>query len=431
MSQDKVFGCSIFAVIGVVILVIVLVIGNSFGGYILQPVGATEIGILTRPRTSAANEPDNSIEILGPGIYTNPFDMGADIRTVSTNGISFTVTDTEVALAGGQENIQQTIGLTVTGVIYKPGLVDRISTSINQDCVAKAATPEEKAKCEITTTVSKMTPKLWRDNNAFYIDDNLLLGKIAELTKQAMKVCVGPLKLAQAAVGQDRNDVADCVDEQLTKLALPLAIDVSGVVVPEVILPDAVRGAIDSLAAQDAQVNAAVKQSTVVFEEGRQREAEVRANINVTQAAQQANIQITQQAIEAQSTVAAAQQTQIAAESAVINAQATQDGQILLNQKQQAQVQLDIALLKAQSDTANVTMMARLYQENPEYVAYLVQVAYAEGLKAVEKVFYIPADTRTINFLNGQMQNQAGQPITPLVDLNTPAILPTPSPVGQ
>ena len=79
--------------------------------------------------------------------------------------------------------------------------------------------------------VPAMSEQLWRDNRTLYTNDEVLQAKIAELAKRAMKVCVGPRTLAAATVGSDRNDLAFCIDQQLTSLAKGFALDIQSVTV--------------------------------------------------------------------------------------------------------------------------------------------------------------------------------------------------------
>lgn len=368
------------------VAVALLVLPNIFG-YMFQVVNSGEVGVLTRY--------GEFIEVLPPGMYTNPFDWGADITNVNVSAITFEITDPEVALAGEEmESIKQSIGVMATGTVFRPGVAGR-------------------------GNVSGLTAALWSDYRAIYTNDESLKETLAYATKQALKVCVGPRTLASAAVGSQRNDLANCVGIELSSNLMPYALSVANIAVPDVILPDEIKASILRQSELEQGISEANLQVELVHAQGLQDAAAVRASVQVTAASQQSQL-------EARSTLASAERQAIEDEQAVVIAQATLDGLVLENQRAQAAISLEIATIKAQSETAQVTRLAQLYQENPEYVNYLISVAYAEGLRTIEKVFYIPADTRTIQMLNGGLVNQDGAPI-PVIPLDVQSqVVPTP-----
>lgn len=393
-------------IVGVLVIALILIftVGANVFGYWFVNIDTTEIGIPTK-FGAVMKDADNKMIVFGPGQYTDIFNLGADVQEINVSGIQFAVTDPQVALAGPeQKNIQQTIGVTVAGTVFRPGVTPRGIDDPN--------TPEDER-------IPAMSELLWRDNRTLYTNDEVLQAKIGELAKQAMKVCVGPRTLAAATVGSDRNDLAFCIDQQLTSLAKGFALDIQSVTVPDVILPPEVEESIVNIskANQDAQL--AVAGATLAYAQGQRQQAETVNQIQVTAASQLAQI-------EARSTQAAAQEQAIQSQINVNNAQATLDGSQLLYQKAQAQIKLEIAQLNAQSENAQITVLAQLYQSNPQYAAVIIQTAFAEGLKSVSKVFYIPTDTKSLSIIGGvgaqTLVDQNGNmiPIIPNPEVVTP-----------
>lgn len=408
-SSNAMQTATIVGVIVVVLILLMLTIGQSIFGYWFVNIDSTEIGIPTK-FGAVINEVDSNgnkkMVVFGPGQYTDILNFGADVQEINVSGIQFSVTDPQVALAGPeQKNIQQTIGVTVAGTVFRPGVTPRGTDNLE--------TAEDER-------IPAMNELLWRDNRTLYTNDEVLQAKIAELAKQAMKVCVGPRTLAAATVGSDRNDLAACIDSQLTDLAKAFALDIRSVTVPDVILPPEVEESIVNIskANQDAQL--AVAGATLAYAQGQRQQAETVNQIQVTAASQLAQI-------EARSTQAAAQKQAIEAQASVQDAQATNDAALLNYQKAQAQLKLEIAQLNSQSELAQTTRLAELYQANPQYAAVIIQTAFAEGLKAVSKVFYIPVDTKSLNVIggvNGTLVNQDGN-VVPVIPLSA-----TPVPVS-
>lgn len=383
----------VIAAVVVVILLLILIISPNYYGYSLANIDSTQAGVITHFQKFDT--------VVGPGQYNAPFDWGADITPINVGGLQFTVTDEEVAVGGkDSKNIANFIGVVVAGTVFRPGV-----------------TPRQNGD----TVIPALNDKLWQDNKILYTNDEVLIAKVNELTQQAMKVCVGERDLASAVIGNARNDLSGCIDEQLTNLASPFALDVRGITVPNIIVSQKLKDSVANIAQADQESQEAVAKSTLAYANGLQQQAEVQAEVGVTAAANLAQI-------SAQSTQQAAQQQLIISKGSVQDAQATYDANTKKYQLAQATIQLEIDNLKAQSDNAQVAILAKLYQDNPAYAALVVQQAYAEGLKAVEKVFYIPSDTTSLSVIGGtgSMVNQNGVPVVPIVPIN-PSANPTPA----
>ncbi len=376
-------GCGILFLVAALFMFIILP-GTPFFGYWPTTVQATEVGVLLRN--------GQFVEVLAPGLYTNPFDFGADIRNINVSGVSTMLQIPEVALAGGEgDGIDQIIGVTVSGVVFRNGLLSSVGVTSGEGFAAAR--------------------NLWSQWASIYVSDEALLTQMYNAILQSTRVCVGSRELATTAAGNSRNDLANCVEGEWNRIVEPLGIVVTTVNIVDIELPQEIRDSISQIskANQDAQL--AVANATLAFNQGLEREAQVQAEIRVTAASQN-------EQFAAQATSASIQQTAISAERGVIDARATNDALGLLYEQAQAEIQVQISALKAQSETAREAVIADLYQKYPEYASTIIYLAYAEGLKAVEKVFYIPAGTETISLINGGLVNQNGQSIPVIVKPN-------------
>lgn len=339
----------LFWVIGIVAVVFVLllfIVPNSpLFGYIGHVVSETEVGVKIRG--------GEFVEVVSPGTYSDPFCWYCDIHDVSVTGFQFTVNDPEVLTLGAE----QRIGVTVSGLAFRPG-------------------------------VGELTQDNWVDYRILYTDDNALNIRISELSKQAMKVCVGQKTFEEAAVGSTRNDLAVCIDNELSTMTESLFVDIRNIVVSDIQISEQAKAMLDALtqsqqnielakaneelAKADAERQLAVEQGIILVEQGREQEL------------------LRQRAISA-----TLEEEAIIAEMAVIQAQAD-------NERLQAQANLElagiekqIADLQALEGTARDRAIAQIYHEFPEYTNYLTMQLVSNALIGVEKI-YLPTGTNPL-----------------------------------
>jgi hypothetical protein len=241
--------------IGILVAVVIVLVGflffvsSSFFGYIAHKVDANEIGIRLIGGVYQ--------ETLGPGTYTDGT-MFADLVNVDIKRLDFSGEDPEVLTSDLQR-----LGVTVSGTVARPG-------------------------------IGVMTAELWSQYREVYLNEDALRSRMSVLSQQAMKVCVGQRTFEEAAVGENRNGLTDCIDVQLSALAQPFGLDVNNVSVPNVIISAAVQASLDKLTdsrnatsfakqeelriAAETQRDLTAQQGQIVIEQGRvQEELEQRA----------------------------------------------------------------------------------------------------------------------------------------------------------
>ena len=347
---------SIFVALAIVIAYGVF--GNLFG-YVLYSVDSTEVGIRFR-----GNSP---YEVVPPGRYTR-FGLFEEIRAINVSGLPFSVTDPEILTKD-----QQRLGYQVAGTIHRPG-VDKMGEIIAN----------------------------WANYSIFYTSDQALVGSadvpglVTNIAKQAMKVCVGAVDFTNAVVGNSRDTLRQCIDSELDKLAQGYVLEVRNIVVPEVVLGDAVQKKLDEITDARFTTQVAV-----------QREEQARAEAERDLAVQQGQIRVEQGKIQEKARqdalTAKLNQATLEAQKDVIEAQKSND---LLG----AQRDLEIAAARnraateqAKADLAPELARASIYQSNPAYTRYLEVQVLASAYSKMDKMI-IPADVDPYLFLGGQPQ---------------------------
>jgi len=372
-AASKIIGYGLAAV---VILVIVLVLANNFF-YFLKVVESQEVGIQFRG--------GRIYNVVGPGVYS---DIGLFVRleTISTQAIPFRVEDKEIITKD-----KQRIGLVVSGDIFRPGLDE-----------------------------GEMILNSWNEYRGIYIDDDLALNRVADLAKQAMKVCVGDRTFDDNIIGASRDALRNCIDDELNDMVAPMGLSVNNVVVPDVILSAEVQAALD-----------AIVQSRLATEKAAQDQLKAQAEAAAEQAKQEGAIRVEQSKIQEQTRqqtqLAELERQRLAAQTAVIEAQRANDlaqketERVLIeatkaNELLAAQRDLEINLARAeaakaqaQADTALQSLLGDLYAQYPAYVQLLIAQANASALTAMDKIIFTPeGSTPTIVM--------PGPGITPTVD---------------
>ena len=343
---------------GVIIILIVLALALTFGSqfvYILQPVEEQEIGIQFDQRRIT--------NVVPPGIYSD-FGLYVDIQTISTQAITFKVTDPEIITRD-----KQRIGLTVSGDIFRPQDFDTIRNN-------------------------------WAEYRGFYIDDTLASQRVQDLAQQSMKVCVGDRTFDESVIGTARDDLRQCIDVELNGLVSEYGIRVRNLVVPEVILSPEVQAALD-----------AIVQSRLETEKAAQDELKANAEASAEQARQEGQIRAEQSRLQEQTRqqtlLAELERERLAAQLVVIEATRANDLATLETERQLIEAQkandllaaerdLEInealaaaAVSRADADLAYQVALARLYADNPEYVQLLIVQANASALSATDKIIFV------------------------------------------
>lgn len=354
-------GMSIFVVVAVIVVVVGLLAFSSQFFYFFTRVDEQEVAIRFRG--------GQIYDVVGPGVYS---DVGlfVDIQHISSQAIPFTVRDEEIITKD-----KQRIGLTVSGDIFRP--------NISQKDVLQ---------------------KLWAQYRLIYLDDSLAQTRVQDLSRQSMKVCVGERTFDDNIIGDARDDLRACIDEELSKLADNFGLDIQNVVVPEVLLSPEVQAALD-----------AIVQSRLETEKAAQDTLRARAQAQAEQARQEGEIRVQQSRIQEQArqekTLAQLEQEKIQAQKAVIEAeranelarveaeraiiQAEKANQLLAAEQDLAinQALAAAAVEKAKADLATQTTLAELYVTHPAYLQLQIMRTNAEALNATDKVIFTPEGT--------------------------------------
>ena len=322
----------IWGIVIIVALIILVALVRSF--WYFEVINNDEVGI--------AIEAGQIQGVKQPGIA---YDVGLFVQLikVNTSAVAITVDDPELITSD-----KQRIGLQVTADVFRPTETDLVTSN-------------------------------YARYRGIYTDDESLRQRMTAFTLQAMKVCVGDKKFDEAVIGSGRDALRACIDEELSALAEPLGLEVRNVAVPQVTISPEVQAALDAIvqsrlatekAKQDvekAQQEAAAQQAV---EEGKIRVEQSRLQ---EEARQQVTLQeLKQQQLEAQLTVI---------QQETINAQAQLE---LTNAQQQ------VANEQALVDIAKELALAKLYAENPAYVALQIALANASAIKDTDKLIFTP-----------------------------------------
>jgi hypothetical protein len=358
-------------VIGVGFSIIALILGfliftaTPYFGYAWQRVDANEVGVRLL----------NGVyqETIGPGVWSD-WNFFADLTNVKIEGMDFNASDPEVLTSDLQR-----LGVTVSGTVFRPG-------------------------------VGTMTTQLWSQYRQLYLNDTALFDRMTSITQQAMKVCVGERTFQEAAVGENRNGLTVCIDEQLSLLAAPFGLDVQNVVVPNVTISAAVQESLDQLTAS-RNATLLAEQETLRIEAETQRDLTAQEGlIQIEQGRVQEDLR--QRAISAD-----LEQQALQAEQAVISQQ---------NANNLLQVQGDLAVAEQQTlvaeqnalaSTAEERATAALLTANPAYASLLYYQQLAVAVEGANMII-VPAGTNP--FL---MFGQDGL-IQPTIDVSDQTVQP-------
>ncbi len=321
--------------------------------------------------------------IVGPGMYS---DAGffVEMRRVSSQAVAFSVTDAELITRD-----KQRIGLVVTGDIFRPRLeqADRLRN-------------------------------LWGEYSALYQNDDAARVRIEDRAKQAMKVCVGNRGFDDAVIGTGRDELRECIDDELNKLAENYGLMVENVAVPEVILSPEVQARLDEIV-----------QSRLQTEKAAQDKLKAEAEAAAEQARQEGEIRIEQSRIQEESrqqkTLAELEQEKIISQRAVIEAERANELARVEAERAIIEAEKDTALLAAQRDleietaralaaterakvdVAMQVALAEIYASSPGLLQLQIAQTNASALSASDKIIFTPDGT------------------TPTIVLPGPGIVPT------
>jgi regulator of protease activity HflC (stomatin/prohibitin superfamily) len=309
--------------------------------YLFSRVNPDEVGIKLRGGQIA--------EVVPPGVYS---DVGlyVDLQKYNTQAYQFSAADPEVIT---QDN--QRIGVTVSGSVLRPTLTSATMAEIIS---------------------------YWVQYRPVYTTDSALQKVAEDLSFQSMKVCVGDRPFNESILGTNRDQLRNCIDDELNKLMEPYGLAVANVTVPNVTLSEEVKGLLDAITKSRLETEKARQDKLKAEAEGTARQAQQEAEIRVQQAA-------AQETARQQATLAKLEVERLNAEKGRIEASKAND---LLAAQRDLQINTalaDAALERARADLAGEFAKATLYSSNSNYLYYQLALANASALAKNDKLIFL------------------------------------------
>lgn len=289
----------IIGLLAVLIAVFVFSFSSQFF-YFLERVEETEVGV-----QFVSGRIKN---IVGPGVYSDA-GLFVEMKRVSSQAVAFSVTDEELITRD-----KQRIGLTVTGDIFRPGMVD-----------------------------ADIIQSLWAEYNQLYLNDEAAQRRIEDRARQAMKVCVGNRNFDDAVIGTACDELRNCIDDGVNELAANFGLVVDNVAVPEVFISPDVQAGLD-----------AIVRSRLETEKAAQDKLKADAEASAEQARQEGEIRIAQSRMQEESRqqriLAELERQKIEAQKAVIEAERANELAHVEAQRAIIEAEKNNSLLAAERD---------------------------------------------------------------------------------
>lgn len=350
----------VIAIVVFLALLFLLSLSSNFF-YFFERVAANEVGVqFVSGRIK---------DVVGPGVYSDA-GLFVDIERISVESVAFSVSDAELITKD-----KQRIGVVVTGDIFRPGL---------------------EGKDKIT--------QLWAEYSTLFLSDDAARIRIEDRARQSMKVCVGDRAFDDNVIGTGRDELRNCIDDELNELADNYGLRVDNVVVPEVILSPEVQARLDEIV-----------QSRLQTEKAAQDKLKAQAEASAEQARQEGEIRVQQSRIQEESRqqtiLAELEQDKIVAQRAVIEAERANElarveaEQAIIEAEKEndliaAQRDLEIetaravaAAERAKVEIAVESALAELYATNPGFLQLQVVQANANALNDTDKIIFTPEGT--------------------------------------
>jgi len=351
------------------IVAIFLFIFSSQFFYFLEKVDAQEVGVQFQSGRIK--------NIVGPGIYSD-FGLFVEMKRVSSQAVPFSIVDEELITAD-----KQRIGLVVTGDIFRPGLSHK-----------------------------DQIQQLWAQYNQLYTDDEAARERIGNRAKQAMKVCVGDRNFNEAVIGTARDELRNCIDTELDKLASNFGLSVQNVAVPDVVVSPEVQAGLDAIVRRRLETEAAAQEELKAKAEAAAEQARQEGEIRVAQSRIQEEARqqklladLDQQKIVAQKAVIEAERAnelaRVEAQRAIIEAEKSNELFAAQSDLEIQTIQAQVSVERAKADVATELALAELISANPGYMQLQVAQANADALKKTDKLIFLPEGTSPTLVLPG------------------------------
>lgn len=359
-----------------ILVVLFFTVKATMFGYVLHNVPPGSIAVKLRQNVV--------IDVVNQGVYHDT-DWFADIKDIDVSVLRWCAYDSEVLTKGENSSIGQRIGLAVCGTVQRPGFDKR------QEYLANNA-------------------KLWSDYHGYFTDNPYLVGIFTETTnelgdtvvtvkqaglmqslaQQAMKVCVGERTFSQAAVGNKRDDLATCIQDELEgRASVYGGITVANVTVPNIVLTTEAKQLLDTITTSQLETERLAQDAKKALAQGAYNLAEQQAQIMV----EQGKIQET----ERQKAITAGLEVlRLESEKAVI--EATASNNLLAAEKALAvnQALFESKMLQAKADRADDLYFASILQNNPAYTNWLIAQVWSQAIKDTDKIIPVGSNPYTI-----------------------------------
>lgn len=362
----------VYTLVGGIILILVLLGRFTLFGYIWHQVEDTEIAVQLRQ--------NRVVNVVPPGIYTDT-GLWADIVDINVAQIQWCAVDPEVITKDSQR-----IGLVVCGTVQRPGLAEaeRYLTGWSSFKIYYTQDLNLAGKYHYVSNPNNSTEQIVVVDQA---------GLLQTLAQQAMKVCIGDRTFSQAVIGSARDEVRQCIDDEVSSLAAGYGgLSIENVTVPNVILTPEVQASLDAItkarfdqavAEQSALTAAAQADEQLAIQSGAIRVEQGRVQEQARQDAITADLQA--QALLAQQDVIRQQNA---------NNLLAAELELEVNKKQS-----EAALYLAQAENADKLYFAELLAANPDYARLLMVESIVPAWSATDKVI-IPAGTDPLTIIS-------------------------------
>ncbi|OQY42367.1 MAG: hypothetical protein B6242_16305 [Anaerolineaceae bacterium 4572_78] len=219
-----------------------------------------------------------------------------------------------------------------------------------------------------------------------------------------MKVCVGQRTFNDSIIGSARDDLRNCVDEELGKFSSVFGATLANVVVPDVVLSDDVRSRLDAIVQSRLETEKAAQDKLKADAESAAEQARQEGEIRVQQSRIQEEskqqtllAELEQKKILSQKSVIEAERAnelaRVEAEQAIIEAQKINELLAAEKDLEINQAMAKAAVEKAKADLAYQQILAGIYDKNPGLLNLRIVQANADALKATDKLIFTPEGT--------------------------------------
>lgn len=361
-SLKNLFSSRLITII-IILLVIGLVVVPAFNQfvYVFQTIEEQEVGVRFRG--------GRIYDIVGPGVYSD-FGLFVRMERVSSQAVTFEVLDEEIITKD-----KQRIGVVVSGDIFRPGLAQK-----------------------------DILRNLWAQYRNLYLNDEAVRERVEDLAQQSMKVCVGDRTFDANIIGTSRDELRNCIDDELSELAAQFGLQIENVVVPEVVLSPEVQAALDAIVASRLATEKAAQDQLKAEAEALAEQARQEGEIRVEQSRIQEQTrqqtllaQLEQERLQAQLAIIEAERAndlaQLETDRAVLEAQKSNELLAAQRDLEINQLLTEIAGVKAQAQVAFDLALAELYSSNSAYLDLQIAQANANALANANTIIFTPAGT--------------------------------------